>query len=63
VIRLFLGRLDGTVSFEAVQGTMAAYAEAFERILGLPHLAWPLDDEATLRFWFDNPMPAKGHAA
>jgi AcrR family transcriptional regulator len=51
-IRLFVARRDGTVSFDTVMGTLAAYAEAFERILGLPPLSWPLVDEATVRFWF-----------
>ncbi len=51
-IRLLLGRRDGTVSFDTVMGTLAAYAEAFERVLGIPPLSWPLVDEATVRFWF-----------
>jgi len=51
-IRFFLARRDGVVSFDTVMGTLAAYAEAFERILGLPPLSWPLVDEATMRFWF-----------
>jgi len=62
-IRLFLGRLDDTVSFDTVLRTVAAHTEAIERILGLPHLEWPVADEATLRFWFDTPIPAKGQAA
>lgn len=51
-IRLFLGRRDGTVSFETVTCTLAAYADAFERILGLPSLSWPIVDEATVTYWF-----------
>jgi AcrR family transcriptional regulator len=51
-VRLFLGRRDGTVSFETVTCTLAAYAEAFERILGVPPSSWPIVDEATVRFWF-----------
>jgi AcrR family transcriptional regulator len=52
-ITLFLARRAGTVSLETVRCTLAAYTGAFERILGLRHLAWPLMDEASLRFWFD----------
>jgi AcrR family transcriptional regulator len=51
-IRLLLGRRDGTVAFETVTATLAAYFEAFERILGIPPTSWPLLDEPTLRFWF-----------
>jgi AcrR family transcriptional regulator len=69
IIPLFLGRLDGTVSFETVQSTIGTYIGAFERILGTARLAWPVADEPTLRFWFDNPVlansitPGKGQAA
>ena len=51
-VRLFLARRDGTVSFETVTETLAAYYESFERILGVPPTSWPLLDEATVRFWF-----------
>ncbi len=51
-IRLFLGRRDGTVSLETVTCTLAAYADAFERILGLPSLSWPIVDEAIVTYWF-----------
>ncbi len=51
-IRLFIGRRDGTVTFETVLNTVTAYTEAIERTLDLPHLAWPVADEPTLRFWF-----------
>lgn len=51
-IRLFLGRRDGTVSLETVTCTLAAYADAFERILGLPSLSWPIVDESTVTYWF-----------
>lgn len=51
-IRLFLGRRDGTVSLETVTCTLAAYADAFERILGLPSLSWPIVDEAIVTCWF-----------
>jgi AcrR family transcriptional regulator len=51
-VRLFLGRRDGTVSFDTASCTLAAYFEAFERMLGLPPTPWPLLDEGTLRLWF-----------
>ncbi len=51
-IRLFIGRRDGTVPFETVRLTIASYTEAFERILGLTRLAWPLTDDTALRYWF-----------
>jgi AcrR family transcriptional regulator len=50
--RLFLGRQDGTVSYDTVTGTLSAYAEAFERVLGIPPASWPLVEESTVRFWF-----------
>src|SRR5439155_20707399 len=50
--RLFLARRARTVSFEHVQGAIAAYSEAFERILGLPAGSWPTLDAATLHYWF-----------
>ena len=52
-IRLFLGRRDGTIAYETVSFTLAAYFEAIERILGLPPTSWPLLDEPSLRRWFD----------
>ena len=52
IIPLFLGRLDGSVSFETVQWTIRMYVEAFERVLGSPRLEWPITDDATLRYWF-----------
>jgi AcrR family transcriptional regulator len=48
----FLGRQAGTISFEVVLRTYAAFTEAFERILGVPHGSVILVDESTLRFWF-----------
>jgi AcrR family transcriptional regulator len=48
-----IGRRAGTVTFEVVQRTHAAFTEAFERILGVPTGSVTLTDEATLRFWFD----------
>ena len=51
--RVFLARRAGLISFEDVESTVAAYSEAFERILGLPAGSWPLADSKTLHFWFD----------
>jgi AcrR family transcriptional regulator len=48
----FIARQAGTVTFEVVQRTCAAFTEAFERILGVPQGSVTLTDEATLRFWF-----------
>jgi AcrR family transcriptional regulator len=48
---LFLERQAGTVTLEAVERTIAAYLEAFERILGVPSGSLPLD-HATIREWF-----------
>jgi AcrR family transcriptional regulator len=50
--RLFLARQSGAVSFEEVECTFAAYAEAFERVLGLPSGSWPSLDRPTMHFWF-----------
>ncbi|MGZ6267507.1 MAG: hypothetical protein ACXWNR_02945, partial [Candidatus Limnocylindrales bacterium] len=50
--RLFLGRRDGTVSYETVTCTLGAYFEAFEQVLGLPPTTWPSLDEGSIRFWF-----------
>jgi hypothetical protein len=41
-VRLFLGRRAQTVPFETATRTLAAYAEALERILGIPAGSWPL---------------------
>ncbi len=51
--QLFLARRAGTVSFEDVELTLGAYAEAFERILGLSPGSWPLNDPRALHAWFD----------
>ena len=48
----FVARQAGTISFEVVRRTHAAFTEAFERILGIPHGSFTLADEATLRLWF-----------
>jgi AcrR family transcriptional regulator len=50
--RLYVARLAGEISFEDVERTIAAYGEAFERILGLPPGSWPAGDPTTIRKWF-----------
>jgi AcrR family transcriptional regulator len=50
--RLYIARQAGAVTFEDVQRTIAAYTEAFERILGMDAGRWPIVDDATLRHWF-----------
>jgi AcrR family transcriptional regulator len=49
---LLVARQAGTISFAEVVRTYAAFAEAFERILGVPHGSVTLVDESTLRYWF-----------
>ncbi|HUZ00776.1 MAG TPA: TetR/AcrR family transcriptional regulator [Thermomicrobiaceae bacterium] len=49
---LYLARQAGTIPFETVAGSFAAYQEAIERILGVRAGSLPLVDEATLRLWF-----------
>lgn len=48
----FRARQAGTISFEEVVRTYAAFTEAFERILGIPHGSVTLTDVPTLRYWF-----------
>lgn len=48
----FIARQAGTITFEAVQRSCAAFTEAFERILGVPSGSVTLTDEATLHLWF-----------
>ena len=50
--QLFLARQAGAVTFEDVECTLAAYAEACERVLGLQPGSWPSLDRSTLLFWF-----------
>jgi AcrR family transcriptional regulator len=49
---LFIARQSGAIPFEAVQRSVAAYTEAFDRILGIPKGSLTLTDDKTLRFWF-----------
>jgi AcrR family transcriptional regulator len=48
---LYLKRQANTVTFEDVERTLAAYLEAFERILSLPAGSLPRP-QATIREWF-----------
>jgi AcrR family transcriptional regulator len=50
---LFIARQHKAVSFETVQATLAAYADAIERILGSRGGSLPITDDATLHLWFD----------
>ena len=47
-----LGRQAGTVGFNDVLRSSAAFTVAFERILGIPSGSVTLADEPTLRFWY-----------
>jgi AcrR family transcriptional regulator len=49
---LFIARQAGTIGFDAVQRSVAANTEAFERILGLDRGSLTLIDEPALHFWF-----------
>jgi AcrR family transcriptional regulator len=49
---LFIARQAGTVGFDAVQRSVAANTEAFERILGIRKGSLTLIDEPALHFWF-----------
>jgi AcrR family transcriptional regulator len=51
-VNLFIARQADTVTFEVVKRTVSGFAEAFERILGIPKGSLTLTDEPTLRFWF-----------
>lgn len=48
----FLGRQAGTIEFDQVARTYAAFTEAFERVLGVPQGSLTLMDGQTLHFWF-----------
>jgi AcrR family transcriptional regulator len=50
---LFVARQAGLVPFEVVEGTLAAFPEAFERILGAPSGSLHWTDSDTLHEWFD----------
>jgi AcrR family transcriptional regulator len=47
-----IARQAGTMSFEEVRRSIAAFTDAFERILGVPKGSITLIEESTLHFWF-----------
>lgn len=49
---LFFARQANTIPYEAVEENLAAYKEAFERILGVPAESLRFLDEQTMRLWF-----------
>ena len=49
---LFLARQASTITFEAVEGRLAAYKEAFERILGAAAGSLKMVDDSVLHEWF-----------
>jgi AcrR family transcriptional regulator len=51
-LELWVGRQDGTVTYEEVERTFDAYLEAFERIVGVRPGSLKFLDEPTLEFWF-----------
>jgi AcrR family transcriptional regulator len=58
-VDLFIGRQADTVTFEEAERTLAAFGEAFERILGArPGSLGFADRSAVVREWFDAPTPA-----
>lgn len=56
---LFAAHQDGAVTFEEVERTLAAFGEAFERVLGArPGSLGFADRSAVLRAWFVEATPA-----
>ncbi len=51
--QLFLARQAETVTFDEVVARLAAFTEAYERILGMPAGSWVMLDQETLHLWFD----------
>jgi AcrR family transcriptional regulator len=51
-MELWIGRQDGSVTFEEVKRTFDAYLEAFERIVGARAGSLKFLDEADLEVWF-----------
>lgn len=50
---LFVARQTNAISLEDVEQTIAAYVEAFERVLGAPAGSLAPPDPATVRQWFN----------
>ena len=53
---LFVAHRAGTASIGSIVATFEAFRASVERILGLPDGTLHLVDEATLRWWFEQPM-------
>jgi AcrR family transcriptional regulator len=51
-MELWIGRQDGSVTFEEVKRTFDAYLEAFERIVGVRPGSLQFLDEQALEIWF-----------
>lgn len=51
-LELWIGRQDGSVTFEEVKRTFDAYLEAFERLVGVRPGSLQFLDEPALEFWF-----------
>jgi AcrR family transcriptional regulator len=49
---LWMGRQEGTTTFEEVKRTFDAYQEAFERIVGARPGSLKFLDEPTIEFWY-----------
>ena len=49
---LWIGRQEGTITFEEVKRTFDAYLEAFERIVGARPGSLKFLDEPTIEFWY-----------
>ena len=49
---LWIGRQEGTITFEEVKRTFDAYLEAFERIVGARPGSLKFLDEPTIAFWY-----------
>ena len=49
---LYVARQAGTITLEAAERTLAAYARAFERVLGVRPGSLTFADSATLRQWY-----------
>jgi AcrR family transcriptional regulator len=51
-MELWIGRQEGTITFEEVKRTFDAYLEAFERIVGARPGSLKFLDEQTIEFWY-----------
>jgi len=51
-MELWIGRQEGTITFEEVKRTFDAYLEAFERIVGARPGSLKFLDEPTIAFWY-----------